>query len=149
MMAYFASEKDILSAIKRALHRGVHVRILIPRSANYMDDMNRSAVSKLHKYSKAHSGDYSGRLGIFMTDRMLHAKLLMSERRVIIGSCNINRKAFTKLDELAVYVDNDDSPFAAEIRSSVEAAFQNAECVSTRGKIKYNPVLAAIETAIM
>ncbi|MBE6027987.1 MAG: phosphatidylserine/phosphatidylglycerophosphate/cardiolipin synthase family protein [Clostridiales bacterium] len=149
MMAYFAPEKDIMSAIKRALHRGVHVRILIPRSANYMDDMNRSAVSKLHKYSKAHSGDYSGRLGTFMTDRMLHAKLLMSERRVIIGSCNINRKAFTKLDELAVSVDNDDSPFAAEIRSSVEEAFQNAECVSTRGKIKYNPVLAAIETAVM
>jgi phosphatidylserine/phosphatidylglycerophosphate/cardiolipin synthase-like enzyme len=114
-----------------------------------MDDMNRSAVSKLHKYSKAHSGDYSGRLGIFMTDRMLHAKLLMSERRVIIGSCNINRKSFTKLDELAITVDNDDSPFAEEIRSSVGKSFQNAECVSTRDRISYHPVLAALETAVM
>ena len=41
MMAYFAPDKEILSAIKHALHRSVQVRILIPRSANYMDDMNK------------------------------------------------------------------------------------------------------------
>lgn len=84
-----------------------------------------------------------------MTENMLHSKLLMNERRVIIGSCNINRKSFTELDELAIAVDNDDSPFAAEIRSSLEKAFQNAVCVGTRDRIRYNPVLAAIETAVM
>jgi cardiolipin synthase len=149
MMAYFAPDKDILSAIKRALHRAVHVRILIPRSANYMDDMNKLAVSKLLAYSRSHSGDCSGRLEIYMTESMLHSKLLMSEHRIIIGSCNINRKSFTKLDELAVTVDNDDSPFAAEIRSSLNEAFQSAECVSAQNRIRYNPVLAAIETAVM
>ena len=149
MMAYFAPDKDILSAIKRALHRAVHVRILIPQSANYMDDMNKLAVSKLLAYSRSHSGDCSGRLEIFMTESMLHSKLLMSEHRIIIGSCNINRKSFTMLDELAVAVDNDDSPFAAEIRSSLNEAFQSAECVSAQNRIRYNPVLAAIETAVM
>ena len=149
MMAYFAPDKDILSAIERALHRAVRVRILIPESANFMDDMNKLAVSKLLGYAKAHSGGYSGGLEIFMTERMLHSKLLMNERRIMIGSCNINRKSFTKLDELAVAVDNDDSPFASEIRSSVREAFQDAECVSTRGRISYDPVLAAIETAVM
>ena len=83
------------------------------------------------------------------TENMLHSKLLMNERRIIIGSCNINRKSFTKLDELAIEVDNDDSPFAAEIRSSLEEAFQNAECVSTHNRIRYNLVLAALETAVM
>lgn len=73
----------------------------------------------------------------------------MSERRVIVGSCNINRKAFTKLDELAIAVDNDDSPFAEEIRSSVERAFQNAKAVSAWGRISYAPILAALETAVM
>ena len=149
MMAYFAPDKDILSAIKRALHRAVHVRILIPQSANYMDDMNKLAVSKLLAYSRSHSGDCSCRLEIFMTESMLHSKLLMSEHRIIIGSCNINRKSFTMLDELAVAVDNDDSPFAAEVRSSLNEAFQSAECVSTQSRIRYNPVLAAIETAVM
>ena len=149
MMAYFAPDKDILSAIKCALHRAVHVRILIPQSANYMDDMNKLAVSKLLAYSRSHSGDCSGRLEIYMTESMLHSKLLMNEHRIIIGSCNINRKSFTKLDELAVAVDNDDSPFAAEVRSSLNEAFQSAECVSTQSRIRYNPVLAAIETAVM
>ncbi|MBR4091109.1 MAG: phosphatidylserine/phosphatidylglycerophosphate/cardiolipin synthase family protein [Mogibacterium sp.] len=149
MMAYFAPDKDILSAIKRALHRAVRVRILIPRSANYMDDMNKLAISKLLGYSEAHSGEYSGSLGIFMTECMLHSKLLMNERHIIIGSCNINRKSFTKLDELAIAVDNDDSPFAEEVRASLGEAFQNAECVSGRGRISYNPILAAIETAVM
>ena len=149
MMAYFAPDKDILSAIKRAVHRDVRVRILIPRSANYMDDMNKLAVSKLLRYAGARSGEYNGKLEIFMTESMLHSKLLMNEQRIIIGSCNINRKSFTMLDELAVVVDNDDSPFAAEIRSSLRETFQNAEYVSAQGRIRYNPVLAALETAVM
>ena len=149
MMAYFAPDKDILAAIERAVHRAVRVRILIPRSANYMDDMNKLAVSKLLRYSKSHGGEYNGKLEIFMTESMLHSKLLMNEQRIITGSCNINRKSFTKLDELAVAVDNDDSPLAAEIRSSVMEAFRNAECVSARGRISYNPILAALETAVM
>ena len=149
MMAYFAPDKDILSAIERALYRAVHVRILIPKSANYMDDMNKSTASKLLGYSVKHSGEYSGSLEIFVTERMLHSKLLMSERRIIVGSCNINRKSFTELDELAVAVDNDDGPFASELRSSAEEAFQEAECVSARDGVRYNPVLAAIETAVM
>ena len=125
------------------------MRIMIPRSANYMDDMNKLTVSKLIGYSKAHAGKYSGSLEIFMTEKMLHSKLLASEKRIIIGSCNINRKSFTKLDELAVAVDNDDSSFAAEIRSSIGKAFRNAECVGTGGRISYDPVLAALETAVM
>ena len=149
MMAYFAPDKDVLSAIERAVHRGVRVRILIPRSANYMDDMNKLAASKLFRYSKSHNSKNSGRLEIFMTEKMLHSKLLVNEKRIIIGSCNINRKSFTKLDELAVAVDNNDSPFAEEIRSSIREAFQNAECVSSRGMISYNPILAALESAVM
>ena len=149
LMAYFAPDKDILAAIKRAVQRGVRVRIMIPRSANYMDDMNKLSVSKLLRYSKAHDGEYSGKPEVYMTDRMLHSKLLLNEQSVIVGSCNINDKAFTKLDELAVVVDNDDSPFAAEVRSSLEDAFRNAECVSGRDRIRYNPVLAAIETSVM
>ena len=149
LMAYFAPDKEILSAIKRALHRGVHVRIMIPQSANYMDDMNKLSVSKLLGYSKARGGECSGMLEVCMTERMLHSKLLMNEQRIIIGSCNINSKAFTKLDELAVVVDNDGSPFAEEIRSSLTEIFKNAEYISAGSRISYDPVLAVIETAVM
>ena len=149
MMAYFAPDKDILSAIERALQRAVSVRILIPRSANYMDDANKLAVSKLLRYARSHSDECSGELKIYMTESMLHSKLLMNERRIIVGSCNIISKSFTRLDELAIEVDNDDSPFAEEVRSSVSKAFQDAECVNTKGRIGYNPIVAALEKAVM
>ncbi len=149
MMAYFGPDKDILSGIKRALQRGVRVRILIPKNANFNDATNRLTVSRLQAYAKAPGSRCSGGLEIYMTEKMLHAKLLMNEQRVIIGSCNINRKSFTRLDELAVSVDNDDSPFAAEIRKSLEQAFRNAECVGARDRIRYNPVLAVLETVVM
>ena len=149
MMAYFGPDKDILSGIKRAMQRGVRVRILIPKNANFNDDMNRLTVSELNRFSGSPDGGSGAGLGIYMTEKMMHAKLLMNERRIIIGSCNINRKAFTQLDELAVSVDNDDSPFAAEIRSSVEKAFRSAECVGTRDRIRYSHVLAAMERVVM
>ena len=149
MMAYFAPDKDILSGIKRAVQRGVRVRILIPKSANFMDDMNKLTISRLHGYSGSPGSGYGGSLGIYMTENMLHAKLLMNERRIIVGSCNINRKSFTKLDELSISVDNDGTPFASAVRSSLEKAFQDAEYVSPRDRIRYNLVLAAVETAVM
>ena len=127
----------------------VRVRILIPKNANFNDATNRLTVSRLQAYAEAPGSGCSGGLEIYMTEKMLHAKLLMNEQRVIIGSCNINRKSFTRLDELAVSVDNDDSPFAAEIRKSLEQAFRNAECVGARDRIRYNPVLAALETVVM
>ena len=111
--------------------------------------MNKLAALKLLRYSGSHGSGYSGSLEIFMTEKMLHSKLLMNEKRIIIGSCNINKKSFTKLDELAVVVDNDDSPFAEEIRISLREAFQDAECVSAPGMIRCNPLLAVLETAVM
>ena len=149
MMAYFAPYKDIMSAIKRAMQRNVRLRIMIPESANFMDNLNKRTVSKLLGFAGSHKDECSGTVEVFVTKKMLHAKLLMNEQRIIIGSCNINEKAFTELDELAVVVDNDGSPIAEEIRSSVNNAFRNAECVSAGSGIQYNPVMAAIETVVM
>ena len=92
VMAYFAPEKEILSAIYRALERGVTVRILIPRSANYMHDTNMFTISKLlGKKHACSNGKGNGKLSVFLTDYMLHAKLLMNEKRIVTGSCNINK----------------------------------------------------------
>ena len=67
----------------------VYVHILIPRNANYMDDMNKLTVSKLLGSLKSHGDENSGKLEIFMTKTMLHSKLLMNEQRIMIGSCII------------------------------------------------------------
>ena len=146
VMAYFAPEKEILSAIYRALGRGVSVRILISGSANYMNDTNRLTVSKL--LGNQHVC-FNGKLSVFLTDYMLHAKLLMNENRFITGSCNINHKSLKRLGELCVAVNNDDSPFACQVRASVEELFRNSAHVYDRSDIRFNRFKAAAELAMM
>ena len=150
LMAYFAPEREILSAIYRALERGVSVRILISSSANYMHDTNMRTVSKLLGSRHARrSGKAGGKLSVFTTDYMLHAKLVMNEKRIIVGSCNLNQKSFRRLGELCVAADNDNSPFACQVRASVEEVFRNARQIENRDDIRYSHLMAAFETIIM
>ena len=150
VMAYFAPEKEILSAIYLALERGVSVKILISSSANYMNDTNMRTVSKLLGSKQVRRcGKAGGKLSVFLTDYMLHAKLIMNEKRILTGSCNINQKSFHRLGELCVAVNNDDSPFACQVRADVEDLFKNAAHVDNRGDIRFDPCMAAVEMAIM
>ena len=146
IMAYFAPEKEILSAIYRALERGANVRILISRSANYNNDTNWLTVSKLLGHKHACS---SGKPSVFVTDDMLHAKLMMNEKRIITGSCNINKKSFNRLGELCIAVNNDNSPFACQVRASVEELFRNSRHIHDGDEIHLNRFMAAAEMTIM
>ena len=150
VMAYFAAERDILAAIRHALERGVKVRILISRSANYNNDTNMLTVSKLLGYRHVCSdGKTDGKLSVFLTDYMLHAKLIMNEKRILTGSCNINHKSFNRLGELCITVNNDDSPFACQVRTSVEELFRSSAQAENRREIRFNPFMAVIEMTIM
>ena len=141
MMAYIAPDQEIFSAVSRALNRGADVKIVIPRSANYMNDMNRYTVSKLLRQT-------GGRLSVFMTDYMLHAKIMMNEKYIMTGSCNINQKSFSRLGELNICADNDDSPFAHQVRAAAEEVIRN--CSHTDScNIRYNRFLALLERIIM
>ena len=149
-MAYFAPERDILAAIRHALKRGVKVRILISRSANYNNDTNMLTVSKLLGYRHVCSdGKTDGKLSVFLTDYMLHAKLIMNEKRILTGSCNINHKSFSRLGELCITVNNDDSPFTCQVRTSVEELFRSSAQAENRREIRFNPFMAVIEMTIM
>ena len=144
-MAYFAPLKDILSAIYNAIKRGVSIKILISKSSNYMDDSNKLTISKLLNKNN----NLKGNLAIFMTDYMLHAKLIMNEKRIIVGSCNITDKAFTKLSELDVVVDNDDSLFARQVNNSIEELINNSIQIKDSDAIKFNHIMAFLESIIM
>ncbi|MBQ9424859.1 MAG: phosphatidylserine/phosphatidylglycerophosphate/cardiolipin synthase family protein [Erysipelotrichaceae bacterium] len=146
MMAYFAPEKEIMSAVFQALDRGVSVRIMIPRSANYHNDTNGYTVSKLLRYQHDKT---KGKLSVFMTGYMLHTKLIMNEKRIMTGSCNINRKSFDRLGELCIVTDNDDSLFACQVRASVQELFDNSVQINGSSNISYNHLLAAAELLIM
>ena len=94
-------------------------------------------------------GKTDGKLSVFLTDYMLHAKLIMNEKRILTGSCNINHKSFNRLGELCITVNNDDSPFACQVRTSVEELFRSSAQAENRRDIRFNPFMAAIEMTIM
>lgn len=140
MMAYFAPDKEIVEAIKKAVDGGVKVRIMLSRKANNVDDVNKLTAKKLLSYAQSSKGN----LKVYLTDYMLHAKLLMNENNIIIGSCNITPNSFYRLSEMDICVENDDSLFARQVRCCVDENFDNAECVSIEN-IKFNTIKAHVE----
>ncbi len=65
------------------------------------------------------------------------------------GSCNITPKAFGELGELCVAVNNDNSPFARQVRASAEELFKNAVRIGQYEDIRYDHFMAAVEAAVM
>ncbi|MBR5926698.1 MAG: hypothetical protein IKZ78_05015, partial [Firmicutes bacterium] len=122
----------------------VDVRIVIPKSANLADATNKRAM-EIIKAACPENG--RGSLRIYLSDYMLHAKLVMSENEIGLGSCNINKKAFRQLDEANCFVKNDKSAVAEAVRKDVEATV--AESTQADGKLSYSRALALAESVLM
>lgn len=140
VMAYFSALPEFEAAILRAAQRGVDVRIVIPAHANFQDDLNKKTVRRLMKKS-------SGAIKVYAYPGMLHAKLLMSEKALSLGSCNITKKAFHQLDELNLSVPNGASGFAESVRESVEDTFARSKPLSV--DVRYRPIVAAAESLLV
>ena len=144
LMAYFSPEPAFVNAIAAAVSRGVDVRIVIPKSANLADATNKRAM-EIIKAACPESG--RGSLRIYLSDYMLHAKLVMSENEIGLGSCNINKKAFRQLDEANCFVKNDAAAFAESVRKDVEKTV--AAGTLADGKLSYSRALALAESVLM
>ncbi len=140
LMAYFSPDARFLAALKRAAGRGVRVRLLLPARANFTDASNKRTLCAL-----------CGREGItlYLSDRMVHAKLFLSEKTIAVGSCNISKKAFGELDELDVFLPNDGGAFARSVRDSVEETVAEAALVTGRGMLRHSEPLAWMESLLM
>ena len=137
-MAYFSPLDHFVEAILAAHRRGVRVTIVIPQRANFQNDSNRRTVCRLLKES-------GGGIKVWFSPKMLHTKLVMNEKTISFGSTNITKKAFNQLDELNLFVPNDDSPFAAALRESVAADIRTAQPVTDHREVEYNRLLAWLE----
>ena len=146
MMAYFVPDKAVIEAIDKALRRGVEVRIMVARRSNFINDANRLTFSKLMRSASEQSAP--GSISFYMIDLMLHTKLLMNEKKIITGSGNITGKSFYELGELDVRVANDDSAYAAEVRSSVEDAFKKAQLITNIEELDFNYLQAIVESKV-
>ena len=137
-MAYFSPLEHFVEAILAAHRRGVNVTILIPQRANFQNDSNRRTICRLLKESQ-------GGIRVWLSPKMLHTKLVMNEKTISFGSTNITKKAFNQLNELNLFVPNDDSEFAKAMRESIAADIRIAQPVTSHREVEYRPLMAWLE----
>ena len=137
-MAYFSPLDHFVEAILAAHRRGVKVTILIPQRANFQNDSNRRTICRLLKESQ-------GGIRVWLSPKMLHTKLVMNEKTISFGSTNITKKAFNQLNELNLFVPNDDSEFAGAMHESIAADIRIAQPVTSHREVEYRPLMAWLE----
>ena len=137
-MAYFSPLEHFVEAILAAHRRGVRVTILVPQRANFQNDSNRRTICKLLKESQ-------GGIRVLLSPKMLHTKLVMNEKTISFGSTNITKKAFNQLDELNLFVPNDDSEFARAMHESIAADIRAAQPVTDHREVEYSRLTAWLE----
>ncbi|MBO7761783.1 MAG: phosphatidylserine/phosphatidylglycerophosphate/cardiolipin synthase family protein [Clostridia bacterium] len=138
VMAYFSPLARFERAILDAHRRGVRVTVMIPAEANFQNDTNRLAAARLF----AKSG---GRITVLLSPKMLHTKLLMTEKVISLGSTNITKKAFRQLDELNLALPNTDAPLPTAIKESLRRELEAARRVESPRDITYRRLLAFFE----
>ena len=138
VMAYFAPIPEIMDAIVAAWKRGVQISIMIPSQANFQNDSNRKTVSTIMKRC-------NNDIRVFLSPKMVHTKLISSEKSTMFGSCNITNLAFTLLGELDIELENDDTPLIAHIKKSVDENLALADKICDYREIRYSPITAWIE----
>lgn len=137
-MAYFSPLKKFTDAIISAYNRNVDVSIVIPISANYQDSTNKKTVKKLLKAT-------NDGIRVYFSPRMLHTKLVASEKQISFGSTNITKKAFNQLSELNLFVNNIDCPFCNQMWASIEHDINEAEKISSYKNVRYNKLYSLVE----
>ena len=137
-MAYFSPLPQFLRAIADACARGVKVSLLMPDMANFQNDTNRKAARRLMKKTK-------GAIELYFSPRMLHTKLVMSEKTISFGSTNITKKAFHQLSELNLFLENRDCPLREALLANETALRREAKRISSYKDIRYRRLLAALE----
>jgi len=129
MTAYFVPRRNLLRALRRAARRGVDVRLLLPGPIT--DHPSVRYVGHRSYYSLLRSG-----VRIFeYQPRLLHAKLLLCDDWVSLGSSNVDR--WNLLWNLEANQEIEDSQFAAGVHELFEKDFVlSDECQLTRWKMR-------------
>jgi cardiolipin synthase len=128
--AYLAPSSNIIRGLSRAASRGVDVRILVPAKA---DVWFMSFIARAYHRALLKAG-----VRIFeYQPRVLHAKSLIVDREVLIGSSNLNRRSLLHDLEVDVRLDNAESlkkmndQYLIDLSESVEV-FDRGTIVGSR-----------------
>jgi cardiolipin synthase len=137
-MAYFSPIKEFIDAILKAHERGVRVTLVVPEKANFQNDSNRRTVRELLRASK-------GGIEVYFSPKMLHTKLVVNDSMISFGSTNITKKAFGQLDELNLFLKNNECDFKRALYKSIADDIGASQRVYDYKKVRYNRLLAFFE----
>jgi cardiolipin synthase A/B len=126
-MAYFGAD-SAFQALSQAAKRGVNIDILTSAHANLQADYNRKFLQKLYVSSPEH-------VTIRLADHMIHAKVMICDDTMTIGSANLNNRGFSYLGELNL-VSRDPALIDAVIASR-NKAMQGATLVNNKHQLDY------------
>ena len=141
IMSYLMPIKEITDALKRALDRGVKIRLLIPEKANYLNDSNRYTAMVLYDYANKNGYDFR----IYMSEKMTHIKAMISENTISIGSANLTGRSLWKQGELNLFTQNDDSDFARSVKENFETIFADSMQVKNTQQLKHSKLVVLME----
>lgn len=138
VMAYFSTVPSIMSALIRAWKRGVHIRILIPGRANFEDDSNKRCMHTLLKRT-------GNGIKVYLSPKMVHAKVIYNENTVMFGSSNITNRAFRQLGETDIELENTDCSVIRRLKETVEENFAAAQRIENCSQLRFSAWRALLE----
>jgi cardiolipin synthase A/B len=121
--AYFSPSKPILKALKAAVKRGVSVKILVP---------SRSDIALFPALTRTFYADLlAAKMHIFeFNNKILHSKTMLIDKRLIIGSTNLNYRSYFHDLELDAILSNSrtiaiiEKKFSDDLEHSSEINFK-------------------------
>lgn len=129
-MAYFGA-KNAMEAIQTALSRGIEVVIVTSRVSNLQTEYNLYWMNKLQNQGAK----------VYLYEGLVHAKALLVDDTLIVGSTNLNNAAYYKLGECSLVVQDDSTMIQSFLQSHAEI-IQNSSVVRP---IKYRKIQALFE----
>lgn len=130
-MAYFGNKK-ISNALLMAKKRGVIIKIISSKKSNVQQDLNMKVFNKYYKNN----------IDIYLHNGLIHAKTMLIDDYLIVGSINLNNNSLKKLGECSIYTNN--KKLIEEWLDSFEVLINESEKVGLK-KLKYNFIKAIIE----
>lgn len=126
-MAYFGA-KDAFEGLCEAASRGVKIDILTSKRANLQPDYNRKFLQELYAL-------YPEQVTIRLSEDMIHAKAVLADDTLSIGSANLNNRGYQYLGELNLVTRDKD--LIGQYLASREAEAIRAAVVRDAAQLDY------------
>ncbi len=128
----YLSDPAVIDLLIRRSHDGVAVTVILPEKADIHQYANASAVSTLISKGKP------GFLRVFFYPRMVHAKIIMADRkRAFIGSANMMTSSLDHMGEVNVLLEGEPRRMIVKLRDVIRADILQSKPVTSAPRLRW------------